>query len=174
MAIGHTAKRVEEYLFDWLLYGVVVLWSINQWGSLWGSIVAFLIMAPLSALFCWLYMLFYDWAKRDWFGFEALKELREMEVRGIFARIFHRVLRWGDIPVFLLLSIYSDPFMVAVYFRKKGHEHGGLTHRDWYIFWASVLVSNAYWTLRWTVVFELIRMLWSIILSPYLLPAGVL
>jgi len=172
LAIGHTAKRVEEYLFDWLLYGIVVLWSINTWGSFWGSIVAFFIMAPTSALFCWIYILFYDWAKKDWFGFEALKELRETETQGVFGRIFRRVVRFGDIPAFILLSIYSDPFMVAVYFRKKGHEHRGLTRRDWKIFWASVVVSNAYWTLRWTVIFEVVRVLWNTAIQPFLLSAG--
>ena len=124
-------------------------------------------MAPLSALFCWLYMVFYDWAKRDWFGFEALKELREMETTGVFGRLFRRALRFGDVLAFFALSIYHDPFMVTVYFRNKGHEHGGLTQRDWRIFWTSVVVSNAYWTLRWTVIFELIRILWERVLQPF-------
>ena len=172
VAIGHTAKRIEEYLFDWLLYGIVVLWCINTWGSFWGSIVAFFIMAPVSALFCWIYILFYDWAKKDWFGFETLKELKETETTGLFGRIFKRMLHWGNIPMFLVLSIYTDPFMVTVYFRNKAHEHRGLTRRDWKIFWASVVVSNAYWTLRWTVIFEVVRVLWNTAIQPFLLSAG--
>lgn len=166
IAVGHTAKQVEEYLFDWLLYGVVVYWYTSAWGPFWGSVAAFLVMTPLSALFCWVYLLLYDWAKKDWFGFEALKELRETETKGFFGRIFRVAIRLGDIPVFILLSIHSDPFLTTVYFRKKGHEHGGLTARDWKIFWASAIASNAYWTLRWTVLFELVKLFWNYALRP--------
>lgn len=171
VAVGHTAKRIEEYLFDWLLYGVVVLWATNVWGTFTGSIVAFFIMAPLSALFCWIYLRFYDWAKKDWFGFEMLKELKEAERRGIFGRIFQSVIRWGDVPAFIILALYTDPFLVTVYFRKKGHEHGGLTKRDWRIFWAAVVFSNAYWTLRWTVIVVLAGYLWQFV-QPLFVSAG--
>jgi len=163
IVVGHSAKKVEEYLFDWLIYGLVVYYATAAWGTWYGSLATFIIMAPISALFCWLYILAYDWAKVDWFGFEALKELREAEEEGWFGRIFRKVARLGDVPVFILLSIHSDPFMVTVYFRKREHAHKGLTSRDWKIFWGAVLFSNAYWTLRWTVIIELIRFLWAAI-----------
>lgn len=166
VVIGHTAKRIEEYLFDWLLYGVVVYTCTELWGFAYGSLVSFLIMAPLSALFCWTYLKLYDWAKVDWFGLEALKELHEVETKGWFGGIFKVIFRWGDIPIFILLSIYGDPFMVAVYFREKGHNHGGLSPRDWKIFWGSVLFSNAYWTLRWAFIFVVIEFLWEGFIKP--------
>lgn len=159
-AIGHTAKRIEEYLFDWILYGVVVLWCTSQWGTWYGSLAAFAIMAPISGLFCWGYMRLYDWAKIDWFGFELLKELKEEERSGFMGRLLQKILKLGDIPAFIALSLYNDPFMTTVYLRKKGHGHTGLTRRDWGIFWSSVLLSNAYWTLRWTVIIEIVRFLW--------------
>lgn len=167
VVVGHTAKRIEEYLFDWLIYGVVVFWSTSQWGPLYGSLVAFLIMAPISALFCWLYILFYDWAKIDWLGFEALKELKEVETTGLFGRLFRHVVRFGDAPVFILLSMYGDPFMVTIYFRKRENAHGGLTRRDWKIFWAAVVFSNAYWTLRWAVIVVLAQFVWTTFLEPF-------
>ena len=115
-----------------------------------------------------------DWAKRDWFGFEALKELREEETgRGWLSRLLHKILKLGDIPAFIALSIYHDPFMVTVYLRKKEHTHQRLTSRDWKIFWAAVIFSNAYWTLRWTVILVAIGYMWEFI-KPFLVSAGVL
>ena len=158
VVVGHAAKRVEEYLFDWLLYGAIVLWSTTTFGAFQGSLIAFAIMAPVSALLCWLYMLLDDWAKKDIFGFEMLKELRDEELHGGFVgRLLRRVLSWGDIAAFIALSIYGDPFLVTVYLRKKANVHRGLTRRDWSIFWGAVLFSNGYWTLRWAFIFELFR-----------------
>ncbi len=171
--IGHTAKRIEEYLFDWLLYGVVVAWCIFTYGNVWGYAVAFVIMAPLSALVCYGYIRFYDWAKKDWLGLETLEELREQEAtHGWFMRHVVRIAKWGDIPMFIALSIYGDPFMVTVYFRRGAHLYNGLSRRDWYIFWGSVIVSNAYWTLRWTVIFVIAIPLWNYFFQPFLASNG--
>lgn len=161
VAISHTAKQIEEYLFDWVLYGSVVAWSTTTWGAWHGAIIAFFIMAILSAFSCWIYLLFYDWAKVDCFGFELLKDLKEEEGSSGAGRLLQKILKLGDIPAFFALSIHTDPFMVTVYLRKREHAHKGLTPRDWKIFWASVLFSNAYWTFSWTVVIEVIRFIWN-------------
>lgn len=166
IAVGHTAKKIEEYVFDWLIYGLVVAWATSTWGAWYGSLVAFAIMGTFSAIMCWLYLLFYDWAKIDWFGFEMLKDLREREHEGLLGKVLAKMLNLGDIPAFIALSIYFDPFMVTVYMRKKGHEHKGLSSRDWKIFWASVIFSNAYWTLRWTVILTIALYIWNNILAP--------
>lgn len=165
--IGHTAKRIEEYLFDWLLYGLVVGWSMYTYGPVYGSFVAFVIMAPLSALVCYGYIRFYDWAKKDWLGFETIEELREQEAsHGWFMRTLVRVAKRGDWAMFVALSIYGDPFMTTVYFRRGSHLYNGLSRRDWKIFWASVLFSNAYWTLRWVVIFIILVPVWERFLAP--------
>ncbi len=160
VAIGHIVKRVEEFLFDWLLYGVVVLFCTTTWGSVWGSLIAFSIMAPLSAYFSLLWIAYYNWSKRDWFGLEFLKELRDETKRGWFAQRIQAGLKRGGVPAFFILSFYTDPFMTVVYFRKKGESYTLLGPRDTNIFWCSVVVSNAYWTLRWTVLVEAALFLW--------------
>ncbi len=168
IAAGHTAKRIAEYLFDWLLYGFVVAWANVTYGALWGSLIAFLIMAPLSALLCWLYIKFYDWLKLDWLGLEVLKELKNAEdTNHWFGKVFQTIVRAGDFPAFIALSLYSDPFMVTVYFREGAHNYHGLTRRDWRIFFSSVLLSNAFLTLRWTVIIALVIYLWQHVLSPF-------
>ncbi len=161
-AIGHTAKQVEEFLFDWLLYGAVVAFLTQQYGALWGSIAAFCIMTPISAIICLTYMKIYDWSKKDWFGFEAAKMLRDdLSHGGYWKRLMRSILRLGDIPAFILLSLHFDPFMTTVYLRKGTDNYDGLTKRDWTVFYGSVLFSNGYWTLRWTVIVAVAAWVWA-------------
>lgn len=162
VAFGHTAKRLEEYFFDWLLYALVVAWATKTYGAVIGSLVSFFIMAPLSALVCWFYIVFYDWLKKDWLGLETIEAMREREATaGWFMRHLIRFTKLGDIPMFFGLSIYGDPFMTTIYFRRGAHLYNGLSKRDWKIFLASVFVSNIYWILRWTILFEIIKYVWK-------------
>lgn len=59
-------------------------------------------------------------------------------------------MRLGDIPAFFALCVWGDPFKVTIYMRKTDSKYRGLRLRDWFIFWAAVLVSNGFWTLSWT------------------------
>ncbi len=161
IAVGHTAKRIEEFVVDWLIYGAVVLWATQAYGAWWGSIVAFLIMTPLMGLACLAYIKLYDWAQIDWFGFELIKEWRDEEKHEHWmGRMMHRIARMGSVPAFIVLSIHADAFMTVVYFRKKHAQYAGLNKRDWSIFLGSLLLSNAYWTMRWTVIFTAIQFIW--------------
>jgi len=162
MAIGYTAKRFEEYLFDWLLYGTVVAWATSTYGGVWGYVIGFLIMTPLSALVCYTYVKVYDWTKKDWFGFELVKDFRDTRRSGNFwTRMVHQITQLGDIPAFFALSMYGDPFLTTVYLRRRTKKYHGLERRDWAIFWSSVIVSNAYWTLRWAIIVEVLAYVWS-------------
>ncbi len=165
IALGHSLKRIEEYLFDWLLYGTVVAWATTVYGAVWGYAVAFGIMAPLSAILCYLYVRVYDWSKTDWLGIERIEEMRNKKTRHWLKRHVKTLLQMGDLPMFVALSVYGDPFIVTIYFRKGSHLYNGLSVRDWSIFWASVLFSNAYWTLRWAVIVEVVRAFWHILFA---------
>lgn len=159
IAIGHTAKKIEEHVVDWLIYGVVITYFSLKFGPLYGSILTFGVMTPLTAVLCLAYIRLYDWAGKDWLGFEALKELREEQSGGgFFAKLTYRLARHGGIVAFFALSIYGDAFMTTVYLRKGSHAYNGLSLRDHGIFWSSLIVSNAYWTLRWVVIIELLKM----------------
>jgi len=173
MVLGHTAKTVEVFLFDTLLYGSVVTYLTTQFGWMFGSFVSFAIMAPLSALWCSCTIRLYDWAKLDWFGLEATKRVRdELSKGGQWMRLIQCIIQLGDIPAFfaiLFLHPLGDPFMVTLYLRKGAEKYNGLTKRDYCIFWAAVIVSNGYWTLRWTAIVELVRQfLWPLLVRPVL------
>ena len=121
-------------------------------------------MGSFSALLCWGYVWIYDHLKRDWFGFESLKEMKEeMNGGGAIRRLIQRFVRRGDWAAFLALSVVADPFMTTIYLRKGHYE--GLTQRDKFIFSSSVIVSNAYWTLRWVAVGEIVLGLYGLLPS---------
>jgi len=152
IVVGHAAKRIEEFLFDTVLYGTVVAVCTIMLNQPWGSLTALTVMTPISALACYGYLRFYDWSKKDWLGLEMLKGLRDGNT------LLHRIVRYGNIPAFFALSVFADAFTTTVYMRGKGR-YEGLTTRDRKIFWASIVVSNAYWTLRWTVIVQVVLFL---------------
>jgi len=97
-------------------------------------------------------------------GIEALKELREDAASGGRVRaVINRIIRLGDVPAFIALSLFGDPFMTTLYLRKGTVMYNGLGRRDWLIFSASILLSNAYWTLRWTLIVEALRYLLNLL-----------
>ncbi|NBV77088.1 hypothetical protein EBR66_02935 [bacterium] len=161
VATGHTLKRIEEFLFDWLLYGTVTAWCTAHFGTVWGLIWSFWVMMPLSAVISLIYLQVYDKSRRDWLGFELIKEWKDEDHElSWFANLIRKLLHLGSIPAFLILSTHGDPFMVVVYFRHKKNQFNGMTRRDWKIFWTAVLFSNAYWTLRWVIIVEVVRQIY--------------
>ncbi|MFA6278867.1 MAG: hypothetical protein WC638_02155 [Candidatus Paceibacterota bacterium] len=152
MAIGHTFKQVEEFLFDYLMYPAMI--------AALGTVIGGIIMSSLSASLCYLYINFYDWSKQDWLGLELLKEVRDGEDRkGRTARFVQKIARKSDWIAFFVLSCYTDPFVTTVYLRHGVEEYNGLSKRDWKVFWASVVVANVWWTIAMTLVVMMIRFL---------------
>lgn len=150
VAVGHTFKYFEEVLFDYMLYPVVIAWL--------GAVKGGAIMMAFSAFMCYLYLRFYDWSGKDWFGFELLKKIRDgEEKKGRVARFVQRLTQKGDWVAFLSLSFYTDPFMTTVYMRKGAGAYNGLSKRDWKIFWGSVVVTNLWWTVLMTLAVGTIR-----------------
>ena len=161
VATGHGGKLVEEWLFDTFLYGAVSIFCQQQWGIFYGAIATFLIMAPLSALVCSLYLKFYDWLGRDIFAFESIKESEEIAEGGWVYRYIIPLIKKGDVAAFFILSIFKDPFMTVVYLRDKDRKYQGLGPREKRIFWSSVVVSNAYWAFRWNILVIVITKVWQ-------------
>ena len=167
----HVAKWLESQFFDEFVYGTVNIWAIAKFGVELGASMTFFILAPISAAICLFYLYLYDRTKKDLFSFESVKEIRDTAVElGRWESILRRIIQWGDFPAFIVLNCFwpnGDPFMATVYLRKASEKFSGLTRRDWDIFWASVLVGNAYWTVRWTFVVVLVsQFLWPTFIRP--------
>jgi hypothetical protein len=161
IGLGYTFGNIFDYVFNYGIYIPVV--------AMLGPIKGGVVMAIISASTCFLFIKFYDWLKQDWLGIEVAKEATEYgptRIRNFnvtsrigkffwwpFSRII-LVILWavkrGGIVAFFALSMYTDPFVATVYFRKESF--GGLKKRDWMIFFASLLVGDLYWTLRTVLI----------------------
>lgn len=150
LSIGHSINWLIVYGFEYILYPFVIYWLGFWWG--------FLVMAILSFIVCWLTMKFYDWAKRDWLGIEAVKSLKEYSGTSRTGRSFAWIMRQSDPIACVLLSLKFDPFIVTVYLRRN--RFGGMCSRDWRIFLLSWLVGNAWWSLFCLAGVETVTGLW--------------
>ena len=136
---GYTGNFLIVVVFEYVLYP----WVIYNLGKEIGVPV----MWFLSFLICWFTLIFYDWAKKDWLGIEAIKEVKEYEGKNIFGRIFAYAMNKGEIPALIALSVKFDPFIAVVYLRKGANNYNGLTKREWKIFLISWVVGNVYWSI---------------------------
>jgi hypothetical protein len=110
-----------------------------------GLIRGGVIMLVLCFAVCYATVRFYDRSQKDWLGIETLKAIRECAGRGASNRLVSWVLRQRTPVALVLLSVKFDPFVTTAYLRSGAHNYSGLSHRDWKIFLASLLIGNGYW-----------------------------
>lgn len=175
--------RALYQAIDWTLDNPVYIATIVWLGPLYG----FLTMTVVAGLLNSVYLLIYQRTGIDWLGINAVKKaalvagerdhiqrLWDMRCRWFWLRWLYltvvalpllaaQILLWGinrgPIITFIVLSIFQDSFVATAYFRHG--KEGPLDRRDWNIFFASLIVSNLWWTLRWGVVIELFRLVWT-------------
>ncbi|EKE19466.1 MAG: hypothetical protein ACD_9C00004G0002 [uncultured bacterium] len=156
LLVGHIVFHSSDYAFDYLLYPFVIF----TYGPLYGGIV----MTILASVICLSIAYVYDLLEKDWLGVESVKELvekffeeeEEIARKGLrrkkqsLKRKGKRLLywifqknKWGQ---FIFLTIHFDPLITTIYMRPGYHLYNGFSRRDWKIFWASTVVSNAWWT----------------------------
>ncbi len=153
LALGHTGNLLINHSFDYLLYPFVIF----KLGVLYGGSL----MAVLSLVSCLLTLWFYDWAKRDWLGIEAVKMLRTYDGDSKIRRFVSRLLQRGDWIACVLLSMKFDPFITTAYMRRG--QFNGMTARDWKIFFASWVIANAYWIFVCYCGLSGLRKLWDFV-----------
>lgn len=139
LPLGLSAKWLSDKAFDYVLYPYV----IYKTGILIGGIV----MTFLSFLACLAIMKLYDVTKKDWFGIETIKEVKNYDGKHKAGRIASWILRRGDPASLVFLSIQFDPFITTAYLRHGAFQFNGMKKRDWRIFTGSLIIGNVYWTI---------------------------
>jgi hypothetical protein len=147
---GHICYGVFNWLYDNILY-VFIVYRL-------GLLVGGGLMTVGSLLQCAALLLAYKRMKIDWVGTGALHSLAQKERPTFIEKILLWAMRKGKVPIFLALCVYQDPFITTAYFTEGRFEK--LTSRDWKTFFASVFVSNGYWTLRSGLVAQVIVHAW--------------
>lgn len=137
LIVGFSTWKAADYAFDYGLYPFVI-WKL-------GPLTGGMFMSGLSLIFCLLLLRLYDCLGRDWLGIEFLKNLRYYHGPSKLRRAVAEVISRGDVVAFLLLSAKYDPFVTTAYLRRGAAP--GMVARDWNVFLASWLISNALWVL---------------------------
>jgi len=138
LGVGYFVNESIDFVFNYILYPFVI-WKM---GILGGGAV----MTILSFLICYLIMIFYDWAKKDWLGIETIKGLKEYNGKSIVGKFTSWIMKKSDPILLIFLSIQFDPFITTAYMRHGAHQYSGMSKRDWKIFMSSLVIGNAYWT----------------------------
>lgn len=151
VSTGHALYAAFNWCFDNPLY-ITVICKL-------GLVAGGLVMTLLSLILSLGTLLAYEKMKIDWVGAGWASQLAASSE----GSILHRLLRWarsrGGVPVFLVLSVFQDPFITTAWFR--GGKFDSFSRSDWRAFSASVVVSNLYWTLRSGAVGAIAIALWK-------------
>ena len=144
---GIAAIEAIGNIFDWVVYPIVTYWFGKK---LW---LSFVVLFSLALILNFLLVLAYDVLKRDLFGFEEIKKIKnsahDPNVKHTrFQKILIKVERYGTIPLFLLLSFY-DPFL-AVLYKRKSASFDGFTKRDYLLLFVSTLFACIVWSGIWS------------------------
>lgn len=172
LAIAHTVLFVIDKSFDNFLYPAVLLWL----GTFFGMIT----LTILSGLISWGLVALHAVSTVDWLGVDIAEEAKVRvknlidkfySKRGFWWRFIHmityifvlppRIILWAlnknDFAAFCALSIFEDAFKTTAFLRHG--RKGSLSRRDYKIFCASLVLTNLWWTLRWSVIIEFIKWL---------------
>ncbi|MDD2766264.1 MAG: hypothetical protein PHH40_00685 [Candidatus Moranbacteria bacterium] len=181
IATGQGVMSVINWLYDNPLYIGVIAY--------FGPVVGGAMMTAGSLVICLGLILFYNKKGVDWLGVGALDAVKEISLEyakklvewrsdSIFGKIAYFVFYlpiqlifilahlvnhkvWGGVVAFVLLSIFTDPFVTTAYSRHGNY--GPMKVRDWVVFFGSVVLSNGYWIFRTTVVIEVAKAIWKFV-----------
>ena len=149
---GISAIAIVEFIgngFDYIVYPFV---TYMYGDKLWAS---FLVLFVAALILNYALVLAYDFFKKDWFGFEEIKKIKEQahDTHAEKTRIQNIILwfeKYGSIPLFLFLSFY-DPFM-AVLYKRKNNTFSGFTPRDYVLLFFCTLFACTIWSLIWSPI----------------------
>lgn len=147
VTLGHALKKIEEFLFDYMLYPIVIAWAMLTYGSSDGMIIGGIIMGIASAAICMLWLWIYFLLKVDFLAVEYARLVRDYDGSGGMWSKFRSLILRSKILAFFFLSLVKDPFVTIAYVRHgASDDYDGLSLGDWIIFWLSVIIANAWWT----------------------------
>ncbi|MCX6761297.1 MAG: hypothetical protein NTY33_00410 [Candidatus Moranbacteria bacterium] len=137
LTIGVIIYQLEDKFFDYFVYSAVIM--------LFGPIYGGAFMIGVSIVINLIYLLVYDWIKKDWLGMEALKETQKDLAAA--SKWVTWVLSKGYWPTLVLLSWKFSPFVTTAYMRAGIRQYNGMRSEDWRTFWRSILIGNLFWIL---------------------------
>ncbi len=155
-------KKVSAFgayeIFNWVFNNPAYMLAVGYLGLWQGG----LLMAMFSLVQCAIFLVMFDKMGVDWVGANYLEEVRRKTEK----KWWERLISWAarkegglGILSFIVYSIFVDPFVVAVHYRRR--QFSGINKRDWLLLFSSVFIGNLYWTLRTGVLVEAIKWAWE-------------
>lgn len=149
---GHAIYGAFNFIFDQIVY-VYIVYRL-------GLLVGGIIMTSFSLMQCAATLVLYERMKIDWVGAGSLANISIVTKPAWWQRMILWAERRGKFVIFFALCVFQDPFITTAYFRRGRFD--GLQLLDWKIFFASVLVSNVYWTLRSGLMAAILVRAWGL------------
>ncbi len=153
--LGYAGCTTISFIIDDIFWPAAVIF----FGSIMGGIIMTAIALIINLILIWLY----DYLKKDLFGFENLKLLRESSGKGFWIWLIKKAFKIGRIPAFIVLSYY-DPFLAVIYMRKDAHCFS-MRLKDWIYFIISMLIASAGFTVFWSLIIEAVKISWLSLFS---------
>lgn len=179
LVLARGVYQVIDWTFDNPLYAAAIFYL--------GPVSAFFWMTLAAAALNSCYLLIYHRTGVDWLGIGFIKKTAlATEEQEVISKIWNKGFKWkwlrvpyrvltavplvtaklllwginrGRVAAFVMLSLFQDSFVATAYFRHG--KIGRLDRKDWQVFFASLVLSNLYWTVRWGVIVEIIRVAWN-------------
>lgn len=120
---------------DYVLYPLIIYKA--------GLVLGGFINVCVSVAYCLLLLRYYDLSKKDWFGIETIRDLKDYSGANRIGGIISWLLQRSKAVSFFVLSVCYDPFITTVWLRSG--RFCGMTNSEWKIFWGSVLIGNMTW-----------------------------
>ena len=165
LSAAHLFIRLEEYLFDFLLYpymlyggGSALLRMAGYAGAnaRTGYWLGGTIMLASSITLNLIYLWTYDRTRRDWFGIE---QLRHWEARPVIWLPAWIRPAWRS-AVFGGLCIWANPLFATLWLRSREQQFV-MTRGDRGVFWLAIVIANAAWIGIIGVVAAMVRAVWD-------------
>jgi len=143
------------YLYDNWLWWAAILYFGVFYGNLLMSIGAFLINIIMLRR--------YLKNGKDWLGVGILDDIRENGSKKSWSL---KIVSWllkkgGDKLAFFVLSCGTDSFITTAYLRHG--DFSPIEKKDFVIFFSSILLSCAYWSIRSSLVVGAAKFLWRLL-----------
>ncbi len=159
IGVGLFVYETFNFVYDFVFYP----FAIAYWGIVDGGAIAAGLTFPINAAVFWLY----EYMRVDWLGAHALRELEDKENKSNIEKLAawigkKKVTLWEKLVspiVFVTLLLPLDPVIVAIHYRKE--HFGGLTWRDWGIFFVATAIANAWWLVKIGIVVEGALYVWT-------------
>jgi hypothetical protein len=170
LGLAHGLLYILDWSFDNILYPIALVY--------FGTVLGLTVMTIASAVICFILLRHYINSREDWLGVDVVEHIKENSHKWIkrfyskeghwwklmhivayppvqFFKLVIWMLRVNNVGAFIILSIYEDAFKTTAFLKRN--RTADMSRQDWLVFFGSIILSNIWWTFRWTVIISIVK-----------------